>query len=349
MSNTMTGVVYHGPGDIRVESVPVPACGEDELRVKVDACAVCGTDLKMNLHGNPRITPPQVIGHEFTGFVETVGVQVEGFALEDRVVMATSVSCGECYYCRRDWRNLCPNMTPVSLACPGAMAAYITIPARALRNGHVIKVPVGVEPNHAALAEPLSCAVNGIEQCGIQEGDTVVVVGGGPLGIMMACLAQVYGAGKVILSGRNAPRLRRAEAFGFDRLVNPREEDLAQIVMDETEGLGADVAIVAAPQAEPQEQALSLVRKRGTVSLFASLPKGNSMLSLDSRLIHYGEIKIVGASDSAPRHVTRAVDLIARGVVLADKLVTHVLGLDGIFDAFELMQSGEGLRVVLKP
>jgi len=349
MPDTMKAVVYHGPGDIRFESVDVPACADDEIRVRVEACAVCGTDLKTNLHGNPRITPPQIMGHEFAGLVETVGAQAEGFAPGERVVMATSISCGECFYCTRGWTNLCLDLSPISFKYPGAMAEFVTIPERALRNGHVIKVPAEVPPEQAALAEPVSCTVNAAENCGITKGDTVIAIGGGPLGIMNACTAREFGAKKVILAGTNERRLAMSGVFGFDRLVNPIQEDLAQIVKDETEGIGADVVIVAAPKAEPQEQALSMVRKRGAVCLFASLPSGSSRLSLDSRTIHYGEIRLVGASDSTPKQVQKAVEMIGNGVMPAYKLATHVLGLDKIQEAYRLMQSGEALRVVLKP
>ena len=151
----MKAVVYHAPGDIRVESIPVPECGNDELRVKIDACAVCGTDLKAYLAGNPRIKAPKVMGHEFTGLIETVGPQVSGFDIGDRVVMATSVSCGECYYCKRGWTNLCVDVGPMGFTYEGGMAQFTVIPARAIKNGHVIKVPDGVKAEHAALSEPL--------------------------------------------------------------------------------------------------------------------------------------------------------------------------------------------------
>lgn len=349
MDAVMKAVVFHAPGDMRVETVPIPACGRDEIRVKVDACAVCGTDLKTYLHGNARITPPKVMGHEFTGLVETLGRRVAGFSVGERVVMATSVSCGECFYCRRGWTNLCTRLAPMGFTYPGGMAQYVTIPAPALRNGHVIKVPGHVRPEHAALAEPLSCTVNCAENCNIQPGDIVVVSGGGPMGIMNACMARQFGAAKIILAEINRTRLKIAESFGFDVLVNPAVEDLVKVVMDQTAGTGADVVIVAAPAARPQEDALRLVRKRGTVCLFASLPADDCMLTINSRTLHYGEIRLVGTSDSTPRQVEKAVDVISRGLLPADKLASHLLGLDDILEAYRLMQSGEALRVVLRP
>jgi L-iditol 2-dehydrogenase len=346
----MKAIVYYGPGDVRVEQLPEPSCGDEELLVKVDACAVCGSDLKTQKHGNPRMKAPLTMGHEFTGLVQKVGSRaVGGFAVGDRIVMATSVSCGECQYCRRGWPNLCAHVAPMGFRYPGGMAEYVVIPARALNNGHVIRTPSDLAPEHAALSEPVSCAVNSLEQSGLEQGDTVLVLGAGPMGLMNACVARSAGAGKIVLSEINDRRLAQAEGLGCDVLINPAKEDLGKRVMAETNGLGADVAIVAAPAAAPQQQAVHLVRKRGTVILFASLPKGGGTIEVDSRAIHYGELRVVGTSDSAPWHVEKAVGLLSSGAVPAEKLATHVLPLDEIHEAFRLMESGEALRVVLKP
>lgn len=342
-------VVYHAPRDVRVENVEAPACHKGEIRLKVDACAVCGSDLKAYLAGNPRIKPPMVMGHEFTGIVETESGNGDGFRKGDRVVMATSVSCGECIYCSKGWRNLCANVAPMGFSYPGGMAEYVSIPKRALKNGHVVRVPKGVKPEHAALAEPISCAVNACENCGIKAGDTVVVVGAGPMGILNACVARAFGAQKIILAEVNDVRLKQAMDFNVDVLANPAQQDLAKLVREQTGGLGADVVIVAAPAAQPQEAALELTRKRGTVCLFASLSEGKHLIQLNSRLIHYNELRIVGSSDSTAAHVAKAVEFICQGTVPVERLATHIMGLDGILKAFELMQRGEALRVVLKP
>ncbi|TKJ38644.1 MAG: alcohol dehydrogenase [Planctomycetes bacterium B3_Pla] len=346
---TMKAIEYHAPGDIRVRSVPIPQCGEDEIRAKVDACTVCGTDLKTYLHGNPRIKAPKIMGHEFTAIIETVGEKAEDFKEGRRIVMATSVSCGACFYCSRGLNNLCLDLSPMGFSYNGGMAEYVTIPSQALKNGHVVMVPEGVKAEHAALAEPVSCAVNACGNCNINEGDTVLVTGAGPMGIINACVARHLGAAKIIVAETNPARLDQTQTFGFDLLVNPNAQDLREAVLDFTGGMGADVVIVAAPAKEPQEQALDLVRKQGTVCLFASLPASNSMLSLDSRKIHYNEIRVVGSSDSTPVHVASAVAMISAGQIPAEKIATHILPLDDIFQAFDLMQSGQALRVVLKP
>jgi L-iditol 2-dehydrogenase len=350
----MKAVVYYGKNDVRVEQVPVPACGTGQLRVRIEACAVCGSDLKTFQNGNPRMKPPITMGHEFSGRVEAVGAGVGGFAVGERVVMATSVSCGQCYYCRQGWTNLCANLQPMGFAFPGGMAEYLIVPELAVRRGHVVKVPGptgggGLAPEHASLAEPVSCAVNCAELCGIAEGDTVVVVGAGPMGLMNLFVARELGARKLILAQRAGKRLEQARAFDCGRLVNTGEEDLRSVVLEETGGLGADCVIVAAPSAAAQGEALGLVRKRGTLCLFASLPVGSNLLSMDSRAIHYGEIRVVGASDSTARHVEKALAILAKPGFPKERLVSHQLGLEEIARAFELMLSRECQRVVLKP
>jgi L-iditol 2-dehydrogenase len=345
----MKAVLFYAPGDIRVEEVEIPVCKAGEVLVKVDACAVCGSDMKAAVSGNVRIKPPRIMGHEFTGVIVQKGDRVGDYAAGDRVVMATSISCGECYYCRHGRRNLCINLAPMGYSFDGGMAEYVIIPEQAIRNSHLIKVPASLSAEVAALAEPVSCAVNSIEQCNVKQGDTVVVIGAGPMGILNACVARAYGASKIIFAELNAQRLKQCEQFNFDRIVNPSEEDLKQVVMDETEGYGADAVIIAAPAAAPQEQALELVRKQGCVMLFASLPVGKSMLNIDSRLIHYKELRVLGSSDSTPSHVRKAVEILSSDGFPAAAIVTHRLPLDAIEQAFELMRNGESLRVALIP
>ena len=349
--STMKAVVYHGPGEVRVEDVPVPTCEADGILVKIDACAVCGSDMKTFKVGNPRMEPGVIMGHEFTGIIQEIGpdADAEDLAVGDRIVMATSIGCSECHYCKRGWRNLCQNTKPMGFGYNGGMAEYCAVPGRAVSGGHVVKVPEGLAPEHAALAEPISCAVNSLERCNIVAGDVVLVMGAGPMGLLNVLVARARGASKIILSEPNEARLEQAKSF-CDVVVNPMTEDLAEIVKAESvDGLGVDIAIVAAPAAQPQEQAVHLVRKRGTVALFASLPVGRNMLTIDSRAIHYNEIRVVGTSDSTATHVKAGIDMLVSGRIDGSKIATHILPLDAIHEAFDLMARGEGLRIVLKP
>jgi L-iditol 2-dehydrogenase len=345
----MRAIRYYAPGDVRVEHIGKPEPGMEEMLVKVDACAVCGSDLKTYREGNPRMKPPVTMGHEFTGLIEEMPPDVSGFSKGDRIVMATSISCGECLYCRKGWSNLCINLAPMGFSYNGGMAEYVVIPRRAIVNGHVVKVPEGIKAEYVALAEPLSCAINSVIRSNVQQGDFVLILGAGPMAILNALAARAFGASKIFMTELSPARLEQARLFDIDRLINLSEENLQEIIREETGGYGADVVIVAAPAARPQEEALELVRKRGTVCLFASLPAGKSNLSIDSRLVHYKEIKLTGSSDSTTAHVKAALDLLSAPGFPADRIVTHILGFEQIKEAFELMVSGEALRVVLKP
>jgi L-iditol 2-dehydrogenase len=346
---TMNAVVFFGKGDVRYNEVDVPACSEVEMRVRVEACAVCGSDQKTFLNGNPRMKPPITMGHEFTGLIETVGRSVHGFHAGERVVMATSISCGTCYYCKRGWSNLCTSLNPMGFSYPGGMADFVIIPELAIRNGHVVKVPKTIAAEYAALAEPVSCAVNCAETVNISKGDTVVIVGAGPLGIMNLYVAREFGARKIVLVQRGGKRFENAKGFAYDRLVNCTQESALDIVRKETDGVGADSAIVTAPDASAQVEALDLVRKRGCVCLFASLPLGKNILNLDSRRIHYGELRIVGVSDSTSAHVRKAISILTGKDFPRERLAHPILPMEKIDEAFRIMEAREGMRVVLKP
>ncbi|MCX6030514.1 MAG: alcohol dehydrogenase catalytic domain-containing protein [Chloroflexi bacterium] len=345
----MQAVVYHAPGDIRVEERPEPTPAADNLIVQVHACAICGTDLKLATIGNPRCHPPRIIGHEMVGHIVHVGADVCGFALGQRITLATTVACGNCPYCARGLGNMCPNAMPISYDFDGAFAQYVAIPPMALAGGNVIPVPDSVPDDAAALSEPLSCAINAQELAGLVAGDRVLIVGGGPLGALHAELAKALGAADVMIVQRSEPRLSLLRQLRDVRVIDGAAEDVAAVVRERTEGLGADVVIVCAPSREAQEQSLALARKGGAVSLFASLPKGASDVTLDSRLIHYGELRVVGASDSRPEHVSRVVALMAAGKIDWPRLITHRLPLAEIHAGLQLMKEKQSLKVLVYP
>jgi len=351
----MQAAVYYGPGDIRVEERPKPEPSSDNLIVRVRGCCLCGTDLKLATIGNPRCHPPRIIGHEMVGEVVHAGRDVrgftpgDGFAPGDRVTLATTVACGQCPYCARGLGNLCPNAKPISYDFDGAFASYLAIPPLALKGGNVIRVPEAVPDDAATLSEPLSCALNAQELAGLKAGDRVLIIGGGPLGALHAELAKAQGAAEVMVVQRSEPRLSLLRQLQGVHVIDGAHEDVGAAVRQRTDGLGADVVIGCAPGREAQEQSLSLARKGGVVSLFASLPKGASDLTLDSRLIHYGELRIVGASDSRPEHVARVVELMAASKIDWQRLITHRLPLAEIHAGLALMQQKRSLKVLMCP
>ena len=345
----MRAAVYHGPGDIRTEDRPEPAPRSDNLIVEVHCCAICGTDLKLATVGNPRCHPPRVIGHEMVGHIVHVGADVSGFSMGERITLATTVSCGACPICARGLGNLCPHAKPISYDFDGAFAERLAVPPEALRGGNVIKVPASVPDEAAALSEPLSCAINAQELAGVKAGDNVLIVGGGPLGALHAELAKVTGAEQVMIVQRSEPRLSLLRGLEGVAVIDGVNEDVQSVVNERTAGLGADVVVISAPSREAHEQSLQLARKGGAVSFFASLPGGAADITLDSRAVHYGELRVVGASDSRPEHVVKAVRIMAEGRIHVESLVTHRVSLESVHEGLELMRNKQSLKVLVYP
>ena len=356
----MRAIVYGGVGQFELKDVPEPALEPGGLLATVDCCGICGTDYKLFHNANPRFPPGSILGHEFVATVSDVSDPsdksdgsdgsggAEGFAPGDRVTMATTVACGQCALCRRGLGNMCPDAKCVGAAYQGAFAERIPIAAHAIRMGNVLRVPASLSSGAAALTEPLSCVVNAQEVARVGEGHRVVVVGAGPLGCMHAQVARARGARQVVVVQRSRPRCERARQFDVDAVVCSLDEDVAERVRELTDGRGADRVIVCAPDRGAQEQSLALAAKGGVVSLFASLPKGASEIALDSRLIHYGELAVVGCSDSRPEHAREALRLLDTGAVDAGKLITHTVGLDGVLDGIAIMRQKVGLKVLVQ-
>jgi L-iditol 2-dehydrogenase len=345
----MKAAVYYGAGDIRVEERPEPTPAADNLILEVSCCAICGTDLKLATVGNPRCHPPRIIGHELVGRVVHVGREVSGFALDDRVTLATTLACGACPYCALGLGNLCPDSKPISYDFDGAFARYLAVPPLALAGGNAIHVPASVPDEAAALSEPLSCVINAQELAGVKADDRVLILGGGPLGALNAEVAKALGASEVLIVQRSEPRLLLLRRLQRVTVIDGGREDVLAAVRARTGGLGADVVIVCAPARDAQEEALRYARKGGAISLFASMPKGAADITLDSRAVHYGELRVVGASDSRPEHVVTAVRLLAEGKIEVDPVITHRVPLASLLDGIELMKQKQSLKVMVYP
>lgn len=345
----MKAVMYYGPGDIRLEDRAKPQPRRDNLIVEVKCCAVCGTDLKLATIGNPRCHPPRIIGHEMVGNIIHVGVNVDGYSTAERITLATTVSCGNCPYCRLGRGNLCSQAMPISYDYDGAFAEYIEVPHQAIAGGNVIKIPVSVSDEAAALSEPLSCAVNAQELVEVSSSNSALIIGGGPLGAIHAALCRARGVRTVIVVGNSEPRLTLLKRLKDVKVIDGRTIDVKAYVLECTNGMGADVALVCAPLRGRHEEVLQYVRKGGAVSFFASLPKGSSDICLDSRLIHYGELRIVGSSDSRPEHVIEAVRLMETGEIDTEAIITHRLPIENIHEGLELMKNRLCLKVLIYP
>jgi len=345
----MLAAVYEGINKIAIKEVEKPSLPAGGMLIKVSSCAICGTDLKIYNYGNPRVKPPQIIGHEFIGSIVEKDKEIKDFRLGDRVTMATSISCGRCELCRSGLNNLCSNLKPISYDYPGAFAEYMAIPAQGIRGGNVLKVPDNLTDDEAAISEPLGCVINGQIIANTDSGHTVVVIGAGPIGCLHTEVARARGATKVVLIEISESRLKMARAFRIDELVNAAEEDPLRKVMELTDNKGADVVIVAAPSNKAQEESLRMAKKNGVVNLFASLPKEKPYIRINSRLVHYNQISITGASDSTAIHQKIALDMLSKGMINTEALITHQLPLDDLIKGLDILQRGEGLKIIIHP
>jgi L-iditol 2-dehydrogenase len=311
---------------------------------------MCGTDLKISRHGHHHIDPPRTLGHEIAGEIVAAGDGVEGWSAGDRVQVIAAIPCGTCRECRAGLLTVCPRQTSMGYSYDGAFAPYCLVPAAALAAGGINRIPGHLSFAEASLTEPLSCVINGQELARVGEGDDVVVIGAGPIGCLHVRLARANGAGRVFLLDVNAERLERAAALvAPDAAVDSTGRDAVAAVMYLTEGRGVDVAITATGAGAAQEQALAMLARRGRLSLFGGLPKDRPTIALDSNLVHYRELTLVGANGSSPQQNALALALIADGTVPVDDLITHRLPLDEVPAGLDLVARGEAIKVVIEP
>ncbi|TDP91049.1 zinc-dependent dehydrogenase [Labedaea rhizosphaerae] len=341
---------FYAPGDVRIEDAPEPSPAADELKIKVHNTSTCGTDVKIYRFGHPNIVPPRVIGHEIAGEVVEVGANVTGWQPGDRVQVIAAIPCGRCDECKRGWMTICPNQLSMGYNFEGGFAEYMVVPENVLRVDGLNRIPDGVSYAEASVAEPLACVLNGQELASVHEGDTVVVVGAGPIGCLHVRLARARGAAAVYLVELNRARLDMAAALvGPDAAICGAETDAVDEVKKLTDGRGVDVVITAAASGKAQEEALQMVARRGRLSFFGGLPKDNPTITLDSNVVHYREVTILGANGSSPAHNKRALELIASGAVPVDDLITHRMPLTEVLAAIDTVAKGEAIKVTIEP
>jgi len=346
----MRVVRFHAPQDVRVEDVPAPTAAPGELLVRVRNCSVCGTDAKIWRSGHPDLRPPRVLGHEVAGEVVEVADGAGGWSVGDRVQVIAAIPDGSCHECRHGWQTVCPNQERIGYQHDGGFAELMRVPATELAVDGVNRVPEGLSFAEAALAEPLSCVINGQEQARVGDGQTVVVVGAGPIGCLHVRLARVRGAARVLLIELNPWRLELAAGLvAPDEAIGAGATDTVEAVRALTEGRGADVVIVAAGSGKAQEDALRMAARRATVSFFGGLPKDRPTIACDANIVHYREVGIVGANGSSPDHNRQALELIASGAVPVADLITHRLPLERTVEGIHTVAAGEAIKVTVEP
>jgi L-iditol 2-dehydrogenase len=346
----MRAAVYEGPEQMVVRDVPDPACPDDGFVLRVDACTICGTDVRIYRHGKSNVKCPIILGHEIAGTVVQKGPAVQGIAEGDRFVVAPpGIGCGQCAFCRTGETNLCGHKQVLGYHLNGGFAQYVAIPGQAIQMGNVLPIPPSLGAAEVAITEPLACVVHAQRAIQTGPGDTVVILGAGPIGCMHATIAHIRGAQRVIMVEPSANRLEMSGQRGADILVNPTKEDPRERVQAETGGRGASCVIVACSVAAAQQQSLGLAGRKGRVMLFAGLPEGQSTVELDSNRIHYNEITLYGSRSSNATDCREALALVASGRFLAAQFLTSYVSLDGLFAGIESVIKGEGLKAVVLP
>ncbi|NLK98057.1 alcohol dehydrogenase catalytic domain-containing protein [Defluviitalea saccharophila] len=344
---TMRAAVFESIENMVVREVPIPECEEDGILIKVESCGICGGDIR-NFHiGLRHGVKSQIMGHEIAGTVYEAGSKVTRFKVGDRVALAPDVSCGECYYCKRGLVNLCVDHKMLGTHWPGGFAEYIYIPGFVLSRGFVEPIPEGLSFDEAALGEPASSVIACQKYNNVTEGDTVVIIGDGPIGCIHIEVARARGASKIIMVGLT--RLDSVPQFNPDHIIDAGSQNPVEEVLKLTNGLGADIVICANPVTKTQQQAVEMVRKRGRVVLFGGVPKTAPMTELNSNMIHYNELTVVGAFSYPSIGLEEALRYIAEGKISAKKYVTEKVTLDHIPEGMKLAQQGKALKVIVKP
>jgi L-iditol 2-dehydrogenase len=279
-----------------------------------------------------------------------VGSDTSGFSVGDRVQVIAAVPCEECWACKAGKQGICINQTSMGYQYGGGFAEEMIVPEAVLNANGVNKIPGDLSFDEAAVTEPLACALNAQRLIAVGEGDTVLVMGAGPIGCLHIRLARALGAKRVMLADINGDRLAlSANAVKPDRAIDMSAEDLEAIVLEETGGIGPSVIITAAPAGAAQEQAIGMAAPGGRISFFGGLPKDKPMISVDSNVVHYKELILAGANGSSPAQNAEALELIASGKVPVADLITHRMSLENVRDAIEAVTSGDAIKVVIKP
>lgn len=349
----MRAAVLHGINDVRIEDYKRPRLGKGEVLLKVEACAVCGTDLRIIRNGHKTVKPPAIIGHEVCGVVQEIGEGVSEFSIGNNVVVVTPVGCRNCKFCKSGYQNMCETVSKevhsIGYYCNGGFSEYMLIPSEAVTNGNLIKFnPNGLPFEEISLVEPLSCVINGQRFLDIEPDETVAIFGCGSIGCLHASMARYLGA-KIIMIDNNQKRLDLVERLKIaDHLINSADTDLRDEIAFLTGGEGVDVAITACSSSEAQKSAFEITGIRGRISLFGGVPADERLIFVDSNDIHYLEKSVFGAFASCHDQYHEALKLILGKKVSLGNFIT-VFSLEDFHKGTELINQGAIIKAVIKP
>ncbi len=345
----MLAALLFGKEDLRLQEVPTPEVGPEEVLLRMREVAICGTDIRMFRGGAKGVSAqtPLILGHELSGVVERVGRSVTGVREGQRAAVAPNMGCGTCDACVSGNTHFCENgYRGFGINLPGGFAEFVLVPAEAVRQGNLCSIPAGVSFAAAALAEPLSCVFNAYQRYAIRPGDRVLIIGAGPIGLMHARLARMGGAAKVFLNDLSAERLEVCRRLEPDMATIAGADPAAQM-LELTGGKGLDVVITACPSPEAQVTALKVAAVNGRVVFFGGLPADRSVVSLDTNLIHYRQLLVTGTSRQSLSQFRQVLRLVEYGLIKVDDLVSARWPLERVGEAFQSVMRANGLKHVV--
>lgn len=343
----MLALRLYGPNDIRLDEVPVPQINEDEILLKTDAAAICGTDVRMWLNGAAGASEehPLILGHEFSGTIVEVGKNVPFYQKGMQVAMQPNIGCGICDRCVDGKFHLCDNYRAFGINMDGAFAEYVKIPADAVVRGNLMVLPKGVTPAEAAVTEPLSCAYNGFTKCFVKPGEYAMVVGAGPIGFSHAMLLHMAGA-KVLMNDLSEQRLADVKSR-LPFVDTYSGNDLAGFVKEWTLGRGLDVAITACPVPAVQAAVLPMMNYGGRVNFFGGIPAAKQPVAIDTNQIHYHELYVTGSTRSSIAQFRKTLEFVAQGLLPVKSMITDHYALSDILTAFDNARQARGIKHVI--
>ena len=344
----MLAAVFHSPNVITLEERQLSKT-ENNILIRVTACAVCGYDVRVFRNGHHKVRTPVILGHELCGeLLQTVPAH-NGKIIESgtRVIVSPIISCLNCKYCKNEQYNLCTNLREIGSTVDGGFAQYISIPEQILQIGGIIPVPSALSNEEAALVEPLACCINGFYQMGkIDCESQVAIIGDGPIGLLHLQLSKLYGA-KTIMIGKNAERIHKAKSIGADQVVFAHDlERTRDNILQHTNGLGTNAVIVATSNPAALNLAMAIASKNSKINIFAGMPK-ETHVSLDPNWLHYNQISLIGSFSSTPYMLQEAARLAANKQIDLGKIISHKFSLDRIEEAIEVTEQYYGLRAVI--
>ena len=331
---------FERPNVLDVISKPLRSLRDGEALVQVQACGVCGTDVHI-VEGTSRSTPPVVLGHEFAGIVVDSGKNTTGITVGQHVAIDPNISCGRCFYCRRGLVHLCENLRALGVDIDGGMSEYCIVPFN-----QIYTLPQNFAPELSVFVEPVSCAIHGIDLAKITTGDTVVIIGGGTIGLIMLQLAISAGAAKVFIIEPLEHKRKLATELGADIVLNPMEEDIQSAILDLTQ-VGADVVIECVGKTSTAQSALDLARRGGIVELFGVCSQGE-MMAVEPNKIYFKELTLVGSYVN-PHTFDRSIAMLQSGKMKIDKLKTDSFPLDGVHEALRYQREGKTIKSIIRP